>query len=473
MGREEYRATLERLFRRRRFGMRPGLEVTRALLGSLGHPERSLPAVHITGSKGKGSVAAMVHGVLTAHGMRVGLFTSPHLASYRERIRVDGRLIPPEAIVRGVARIDALSDELERTGAIDRPPTFFEVTTALALDWFRREEVDALVIEVGIGGRVDATNVLDARVGVITTIELEHTDVLGPTIAAISFEKAGILHAGMTGVLGELVPEAAVVVESEAARRGVPLWHYGKEVEFYDRELFDGGQSFGLRGPSRSVGGIRLPLVGRFQPGNAALAFAASLRFLSALGRELEDDKVRAGFSGLRWPGRLERVSRRPQVYYDIAHTPDSARAVAQSLVELSPLAEPEESTLVFGSLRGKDVARILDAFVPLVRTIVLVPVRSERALPTSELRTVAVGRFPRVVLANSAREGARLARLATGPDGYCLVAGSDYLVGELLKGDRASDEPDLSDPGLGSLLPSEARRAPTEAEHIGAGSAR
>ena len=473
MGREEYRATLERLFQRRRFGMRPGLEVTRALLGALGNPERSLPAVHITGSKGKGSVAAMVHAILTAHGLRVGLFTSPHLASYRERIRVDGHLIPPDAVVQGVERIDALSDELERSDSIERPPTFFEVTTALAFDWFRRQDVDALVVEVGIGGRVDATNVLAARVGVITTVELEHTDVLGPTVAAISFEKAGILHAGMTGVVGELVPEASTVIESEAARRGVPLWHLGKEVTHFDRELYDGGQMFGLRAPSCSVDAIRLPLVGRFQPGNAGLAFAASLRFLSALDRELEDDRVRAGLAGLRWPGRLERVSRRPEVYYDIAHTPDSARAVAQSLVELSPLADPAESVLVFGCLRGKDVPRILDAFAPLVRTIVLVPVRSERALPTAELRAAAVGRFPRIVVANSAPEGVRLARTATGPSGYCLVAGSDYLVGELLKGEGARDEPDLSDPGLGPFVPTGARSAPTGPERIGVGSVR
>lgn len=473
MGREEYRATLERLFRRRRFGMRPGLEVTRALLEGLGNPERSLPAVHIAGSKGKGSVAAMVHGILTAHGLRVGLFTSPHLASYRERIRVDGHLIPPEAVVAGVDRIDALSTELERGGTIDRAPTFFEVTTVLALDWFRQEEVDALVVEVGIGGRLDATNVLDARVGVITTIELEHTDVLGPTLAAISHQKAGIFHPGMSGVVGELVPEASAVVEREAAVDGISLWHIGKETEYFDRELYDGGQSFGLRAPTRTVEGVRLPLEGRFQPGNAALAFAASLRFASALGRELDDDRVRAGFARLRWPGRLERVSRRPTVYYDIAHTPDSARAVAQSLVELSPLADPEESTLVFGCLRGKDVPRILEAFTPLVRTVVLVPVRSERGVPTAELRADAVGRFPRLVLAHSATEGARLARAATGPNGFCLVAGSDYLVGELLKGDRASDEPDLSDPGLGSVLPSESRSAPSDSERLGVGSAR
>ena len=472
MEREEYRATLERLFQRRRFGMRPGLEVTRALLAAVGNPERSLPAVHITGSKGKGSVAAMVHGVLTAHGLRVGLFTSPHLTSYRERIRVDGHRISPPAIVQGVERIDALASELERTGAIDRAPTFFEVTTVLALDWFRRQKVDALVVEVGIGGRLDATNVLDTRVGVLTTIELEHTDVLGPDLASISFEKAGILHPGMTGVVGELVPEAATVVEREAAGRGVPLWHLGSEVTYFDRALYEGGQSFGIRVPDRSVDGIRLPLVGRFQPGNAALALAASVRFLSALGRDVEDERVRAGFAGLRWPGRLERVSRRPETYYDIAHTPDSARAVAQSLVELSPLADPSECALLFGCLRGKDVDRILDAFAPLFRTIVLVPVRSERSLPTAELRPHAVGRFPRVVVAGSAMEGLRIARAATGPEGYSLAAGSDYLVGELLKGSRASDEPDLSDPGLGSVVPA-SRPAPADLERVGAGSLR
>ena len=473
MAREKYRSTLERLFQRRRFGLRPGLEVTRALLDALGNPERSLPAVHITGSKGKGSVAAMVHAILTAHGLRVGLFTSPHLTSYRERIRVDGHQIPPSAIVEGVERIDARAGALLRTGAIDREPTFFEVTTVLALDWFRRQAVDALVVEVGIGGRLDATNVLDARVGVVTTVELEHTEVLGPTLGSIAREKAGILHPGMKGVVGELPEEARTVVENEAARLAVPLWHLGADVAFFDRELTDSGQSMGLRAPGHSVTGVRLPLLGRFQAGNAALALGAAALFLPATGGSLREEAVRAGLGGLRWPGRLERVARRPAVYYDVAHTPESARAVAQSLVELAPFADPAESALVFGCLRGKDVPRILDAFAPLVRTVVLVPVRSERGLPPAEVKPLTVGRFSRVVVAGSAGDGVRRARATAGRDGFVVVAGSDYLVGELLLGRRGSREPDLSDPGLGDFVPGEGRPAPVGPTGIDLGSPR
>ncbi len=461
MGREEYRATLERLFRRRRFGMRPGLEVVRALLDGLGNPERTYPAIHITGSKGKGSVAAMARAILSAHGRRTGLFTSPHLVSYRERIRVDDRLISPAAVVDGVDRIDRLGEELERAGHIDRAPTFFEVTTALAFDWFRKQRVDAAVVEVGIGGRLDATNVLDARVGVITTVELEHTDVLGPTVAAIAREKSGIFHPGMTGVLGELAPEAAVVVESEATRQGVPLWRLGAEVRVGDRTLSEDGQTFSVRTPRRTVDGLTLPLLGRFQPSNAALALAAVERLTTALGFGLEEAQVRAGLREVRWAGRLERVARRPEVYYDVAHTPESARAVVESLAEIAPLADPDGCAVLFGCLRGKDARRILDAFAPLAHTLVLVPVRSQRGLPPAELRTAALGRFPRIVLAPDAETGLRLARAATGPDGFTLVAGSDYLVGELLRGRAASDEPDLSDPGLGGEVAPDGPRPP------------
>ncbi|MGI0071788.1 MAG: bifunctional folylpolyglutamate synthase/dihydrofolate synthase [Thermoplasmata archaeon] len=467
MDREEYRATLDGLYRRRRFGIRPGLEVVSRLLAALGHPERQFPSVHVTGSKGKGSVAVMTQAILTAHGVRTALFTSPHLESYRERARVDGRSISAEEIVRGVARVDATAQELETAGAIDRAPTFFEVTTVLAFDWFARSEVAAAVVEVGVGGRLDATNVLASKVGVITTIELEHTEILGDTLGAIAQEKAGILHPGMTGVLGELPPEARAVAEAQARERGVPLWHLGAEVGVEHRELSEEGQTFDLRLPGHRLGGVALPLHGRFQPGNAALAVAAAVRFADATGLAIEDDRVRAALAHIVWPGRLERVARRPEVFYDVAHTPESARLVAQSLGEIFPLADPAENAIVFGSLRGKNVTRILDALAPLARTIVLVPVRSERGVPTAELRAVALGRYPRLVVARSPAEGVKLARAATGADGFTLVVGSDYLVGELLRDAHGgNDEPDLSDPGVGAYpgRPAESEPAPGRA---------
>ncbi len=449
---ERYRRTLEGLYARRRFGLAPGLAVIEALLDALGHPERRYPAVHITGSKGKGSVAAMTQAILSGHGWPTGRFTSPHLVSYRERIRIDGASIPPDALVEEVERVEAVAAELERMGAIPHAPTFFELTTAVALDWFARGGAEAAVVEVGIGGRLDATNVLDARVGVVTTIELEHTDILGPTLAAIATEKSGIFHPGMTGVVGELPPEAAAVVAAAAARLGVGLWHLGTEVTVLDRVLDEDGQSFTVHLPGRTIADLRIPLEGRFQPGNAALAVAAAARFAAATGRTLDDRRVRSALARVAWPGRLERVARRPDLYYDVAHTPGSARAVTQSLGEIYPLGDPSDNAIVFGCLAGKRVAAILDGLAPLARTIVIVPVRSERSLPVGELRALATGRFARVVAARSAAEGERLGRAATGPDGFTLVVGSDYLIGELLRAAHGdADEPDLSDPGTGA----------------------
>jgi dihydrofolate synthase/folylpolyglutamate synthase len=451
VGREEYRTTLDALYRRRRFGMQPGLSVVSALLEARGHPERRFASIHVTGSKGKGSVAAMAHAILTAHGIRTGLFTSPHLESYRERIRVDGTMIPRDEVVRGLAEVETTSRDLERAGTIDRAPTFFEVTTVLAFDWFARAEVRAAVVEVGIGGRLDATNVLDSRVGVVTTVELEHTEILGDTLAAIAREKSGILHPGMTAVVGALPAEARKGVDSEAKVRGVRVWHLESEIGVDARELSEEGQTFDVLLPGRRVERIALQLHGRFQPGNAALAVGAVVRFAEATGFEVEDPRVRSALAKLVWPGRLERVGRRPELFYDVAHTPESARLVTQSLGEMFPLADPAENALVFGSLTGKNVPRILDALAPLAHTLILVPVRSERAAPVSELRANAFGRFPRIVIARSAAEGVRLARAATGAEGFTLVVGSDYLIGELLRDAHGgNDEPDLSDPGAG-----------------------
>jgi len=451
VAREEYRAVLESLFQRRRFGIRPGLETIDALLAGLGHPERKFPSIHVTGSKGKGSTAAMAQAILSAHGLKTGLFTSPHLASYRERVRLDGRMISRTAVVDGVTRVEAVARKAEAAGTVDRPATFFEVTAALAFDWFAREAVDAAVVEVGIGGRLDATNVLDSRVGVVTTIELEHTDLLGPDLASIAREKAGIFHRGMTGVVGELPDAALRVVEKEATGLGVPLWHAGKEVRVEDRTLSADGQTFTVRVPGRSFPNLFVPLLGRFQPANASLAVAAVVRFAHATGLELDDAKTATGLAGVRWPGRLERVAKRPELFYDVAHTPESALALAQSLAEISPLASPEESVIVFGCLREKNAGRILDALSPLARTVVVVPLRSDRGARPADLRVAAVGRFPRIVEARSAAEGVALARAGTGPDGFTLVVGSDYLVGELLQGSEDSEEPDLSDPGVPS----------------------
>jgi dihydrofolate synthase / folylpolyglutamate synthase len=460
-----YRSTLDRLFRRRRFGIRPGLEVVRALLRAIDDPQRSFKAIHVAGSKGKGSVAAMAAAILTAAGRRTGLFTSPHLQSYRERIQVDRTLIPRAAVTRGVARVEAAAQRLEADGTIDRSPTFFEVTTALAFDYFREAAVDAAVVEVGIGGRLDSTNVIDAPVGVITTIELEHTELLGPTLTHIAHQKAGILHRGMRAVVGEARPEARLEIERVAATEGVPLWQLGAAVRVEERTISPKGQRLTVHTPIRTVKRLDLPLFGTFQPANAALAVAATELFAATVGFELPESAIRTGLARTRWRARVEPLGRRPTLYLDVAHTPDSAVALAQSLAEVSPFESPEDNVVLFGCLADKRPTPIFEALEPLAHTIVLVPVRSERSAAVEDLRRAAVGRFRRIVLAPDAATGLQLARAATAPGGFTVVTGSDYLAGEVLTALEGGpdDEPDLSDPGrvAEDARPPAAPRAP------------
>lgn len=460
MAANAYRATLEQLFQRRRFGIQPGLEVVSALLRELGDPQRAFRSVHVAGSKGKGSTAAMVAGILGEALGPVGLFTSPHLQSFRERIRVGGRTIPRTAVVRGLARVDEAAERLLERDAIDRAPTFFEATTALAFAYFAERAVRAAVVEVGIGGRLDSTNVIDAPVGAITSIELEHTDLLGTTLEAIAGEKAGILHRGMRAVTGVSDGAARTTIDRVAAAAGVPLWHLGEEIRVADRTVTRAGQQLAVRTPAGAVADLELPLHGIVQAGNAGLAVAAAQLFIEALGATVSDAAVRRGLARLQWRGRLELLERRPEVFVDVAHTPESARAVAHAMGELRPMAPPEESAIVFGCLREKRIDEMLELLSPLATTLIAVPVRSERSATAADVRRAATGRFARVCESPSLAQGLTLARAATGADGFALVVGSDYLVGEaldLVEGVR-EDEPDLSDPGTTGPVPGSGR---------------
>lgn len=451
MSDDAYRESLAHLYQLRRFGAQPGLEVMQGLLEALDHPELRFPAIHVAGSKGKGSVSALTAGILTAAGFRTGLFTSPHLQSYRERIQIDRHPIDPGAVVHGIERIRSLAVSLAGSGRIPRPPTFFEVTTALAFEWFAREQVDAAVIEVGLGGRLDATNVLPSKVGVITTIELEHTEVLGPTLTHVAHEKAGIMHRGMHFVVGETKEEPLREISRVADVQGVPIWRLERELRLSNRVLSAHGQKMDIATPHRELAAVEIPLLGNFQARNAVLAVAAGDLFAQTLDRSIPEENLRKGLRLVEWRGRMELAAARPPLFLDVAHTPESARAVAQSLVELFPFAEPDASAVLFGCLQGKRFDEMFESLSLLARTIVLTPIRSDRSADVEELRRAARPRFPRVVIARSAAEGLPLARVATRAEGYTVAVGSDYLVGELLNAleGTPADEPDLSDPAM------------------------
>ncbi len=416
-------------------GMQPGLERIEGLLAALGHPEERCTLVQVGGTNGKGSTAAMIAAILKAAGRRVGLYTSPHLVSFRERIRVDAEPIPADAVVDGV---EALGTLVARFDA-----TVFEATTALALDHFARESVDVAVLEVGLGGRLDATTVGAPRVTVLTSIALDHQAVLGDTVAAIAADKAMIVRPPGLAIAAAQEPAARDIVVARAAAVGVPLLLEGRDLAVRVRERSLDGQRIDCTGPDWSLADLRLALLGVYQPGNALLAVAAA----RALGAG--DDAIRAGLARARWPGRFQVLRGRPTLVLDGAHNPAGARALAASLRDLfgaTPL------TLVAGIMRDKDAAGILAPLAPLARRIVLTTVATPRAAPPEALReALPPGVGARVEMAASVDEALALARDASATPTIC-VAGSLHLVGDTLARLFGRDKPCSIENGADSM---------------------
>jgi dihydrofolate synthase/folylpolyglutamate synthase len=405
-------------------GMRPGLERIETLLGALGNPEQRYALVQVGGTNGKGSTAAMLAAILKAAGRRVGLYTSPHLVSFRERIRVDGDAIAEDDVADG---FDAIATLVARVDA-----TMFEATTALALDHFAREAVDVAVLEVGLGGRLDATTVGVPAVSVITRIDLDHQEILGPTLTAIAREKAAIIRAGVA-IASAQAPEAEAVVRERAAARGVPLLMEGRElsVRVTARDL--SGQTLDLAGPGWRLPAARIPLLGTFQPSNALLAAAAA--HVLDVGRE----PMSVGLARARWPGRFEVLRYRDrQVVLDGAHNPAGARALAASLTEWFGEAAV---TLIFGALRDKDVAGMLAPLAARASRVILTASSSPRAAAPDVLRAhVPVG-AERVETAASPAEALALAERSPRTPVLC-VAGSLSLIGDVLRLASGGDNP-------------------------------
>lgn len=396
-------------------GMRPGLERIEALLDALGHPERRFAIVQVAGTNGKGSVAALLAAMLEGGGRRVGLYTSPHLCSIRERIRVDDRLIGEDEFADGV---DALGTVIARADA-----TMFEGITALALDHFAHEAVDVAVLEVGLGGRLDATTVGEPVACVITRIDYDHEHYLGGTLAAIAAEKAAIIRSGFA-VSAAQPPEAAAVVAARAGARGVPLWVEGEELHAAVTARDLAGQRVTFRGPGFAIAETRLALLGRFQAGNALLATATAYR----LG--LSEAAIRSGLAGVQWPGRFQVLDGEPRFVLDGAHNPDGARALADSLLEYFG-GVPK--TLIVGISADKDARGILGALLPVASRLILTRSSNARAAELSALRAALPPTAARVETAGSAAQALELA-CSSSPTPIVCVAGSLFLVADVLE---------------------------------------
>jgi len=407
-------------------GMDFKLDRMTATLGELGDPHLSFPVIHIAGTNGKGSVAATLHSILSHAGYRVGLYISPHLVRFTERIRVGGEEVSPVAVVRLAAEV---RDAAEKARV---QPTFFEIVTLMAFLHFARTGIDVGVVEVGLGGRLDATNVVDPLVAVITTIGRDHTEFLGDSIPSIAAEKAGVIKPGRPVILGKVSAEAAHVVEAVAAQRASAVYRLGRDYHW----SWENGSFTGL---GRTWDQLCLALRGRYQGDNAATVLAA----LAVAGDRLpvSEEAVRKGLASVEWPGRLQVISGAPTVILDSAHNLEGLLALRE---EMPALVGRRAMHLLFAVMKDKDWQPMVDLLAPLCSSATVTEVMTPRCLDAAELAQ-RFGRYCPTTCRPDVGDAWREVCRKAGRTDVVVVTGSLFLVGavsEILADACASSQP-------------------------------
>jgi dihydrofolate synthase/folylpolyglutamate synthase len=420
---------LDRLFALETFGIKLGLDNIGSLCAALGHPERTFTSLHVAGTNGKGSVTAMVHAALRAAGVHSGRYTSPHLAELNERFVIDDRPVETAALESVVEDVLACADRLRSTGVLPVQPTFFEATTAAAFELFRRAGIEVGVIEVGLGGRFDATNVISPIAGAITTIDFDHQQHLGHTLEAIAFEKAGIIKPGMIIVLGSLVRQARDVIAGVARERAATLVESAADSRC-SAQLIGGRARVTIETPHATYGPLTLGLRGAHQAQNALVA----VRLLESAGEggvPLSREAIEQGLADAQWPARLEliQLDESHQVLLDAAHNPEGARALAAYLAQW----HPERPPLVIGVMRDKNVQDIIGTLLPHVSSVIATAAPTPRAIPADDLARHLRAAGATDVLAEA--DAGRAIDLALERAPLVLVAGSIFLAGAVRDG--------------------------------------
>lgn len=416
------------LYSLERLGMKLGLENINTLCAALRDPQRSFRSIIIAGTNGKGSVTVMVETALRAAGHRTARFTSPHLVRLEERFVIDGAEVGTDALRNSAGKVQRAVESLIAEGKLEGAPTFFECATAIAFDLFRAAGVEVAVLEVGLGGRLDATNVVLPMAAAITTIDLDHQAQLGDSLESIAREKAGVIKPGIAVVCGELPDVARRIVAAACAEQGARMIEADSVVQLRSRAAAR-MTMVDVRTATRSLEAVPLALPGRHQVGNAAVAIAL-LDELTRQGLAVPDAALRSGLSDARWPARLEHFTRAgAEVLLDAAHNPAGARALAAYLTDIGW----SSVTLVFGAMHDKDVGRMLEPLMPFCASIICTTAPSPRALTASAVAGIATGlrtaQTPEIIaiddppaaLDTACRPGARV-----------VSAGSIFLIGPL-----------------------------------------
>lgn len=420
-----YETCLNEMFSLRRFGIKLGLSTIRGLLEPLANPQNRFRSIHIAGSNGKGSIAAFLSAILQASGYRVGVYTSPHLVRFNERICVNGLQVADTEVV-------AAYEAVSRAHRGDRRPTFFELTTAMAFYEFARRQVDWAIIEAGMGGRLDATNVLSPELAVVSNVSLEHQMYLGRTLGEIAREKGGIIKTGTPLVTGVTQKTAVAVLEALAAARSAPLLRLGHDFRIRRSRA----NRLDYAGIDNIWRDLEISLQGDYQKNNAAIALAAC-EMLNRKSAGISGDAIRKGLLSAVWPGRLEVVSRKPFIILDGAHNRAAARELAKYLRNN---LNDRPITLVVGILNDKPYRAMLKSLLPACRRVIVTRPKIERGLPPDKLSAVAGEMIDDVTAMPDVASAIALAVRTTPADAAICIAGSLYVVGEAKQAFAARD---------------------------------
>jgi dihydrofolate synthase / folylpolyglutamate synthase len=425
----DYPGSLEYLFGLQRMGARMGTATVSSLLARIGDPQNSFPSVLVAGTNGKGSTCALLASILREAGLKVGLYTSPHLVRFEERIVVDGAEITPDEIARLASLVREQAEQMAARGGEKEQPSFFETATAIAFRYFQDRQVDLAVLEVGMGGRLDATSVVDAITSLFTPIGLDHQKHLGSTLEEIAAEKAGILKSGSRALTAPQPTEAMRVLQRCATIRGATLF----EAEQMWRPLEGPGGTISLvsgMDPSKRIEGLTIALAGRHQWTNATLAVAAATR-LPGFHERISEQAIRKGLAGARWPGRCEVVSGHPTLLLDGAHNPAAAQVLRSYLLE-NYTSKGRKVVMIFGAMQDKDLPGIMQPLFSCAARVIVTRAETPRAADPVILEGLARRYHASVLRAPSLSAALSAARQEAGEDGVICVTGSLYLVGDV-----------------------------------------
>ena len=412
-----YKEALQYLYGLQKYGIKFGLNKTSNIMKALGHPQKDQRYIHIGGSNGKGSVASMIESILRESGLKVGFYSSPHLVRFTERFRINNREISQRQVAELVA-------ELSRIIQPRDPPTFFEATTAMALLYFAMEKTDIAIMEVGMGGRLDATNIILPQVSVITNISLEHQSFLGSRLMDIAGEKAGIIKEGVDLVTGATQPHVLRVFQSVCEEKKAPIWRVGKDFRY--RAV---GSKLNYHGLKRRMNGLEIGLKGAFQNRNAALALGV-LEILEQKGYPISSGHIMDGLRGVNWPGRMHRVSEEPLIILDGAHNPAATDQLADAIRQGYHY---RRLILVIGVMEDKDMPNILKKIVPMADYVIYTRPEYHRAAnPETLMKAARQPRKPGEIAPRLSQALDKARKMADSSD-LILVCGSLFTVGEAL----------------------------------------